>query len=154
VGDDVVQLGGDPGALVANRQGCVRLALLLELAGPLGELLRDQLALAQGPSRPPARSRDEERRDPALVVCETHTQLDGRDQDDASDHTNDASLPATDAERLSGGEQHEPERHAERSQREQSRHRRDPGGARMGGREPERAAHHGTAEQARNAEPL
>ena len=53
VGDDVVQLGSDPGALVAHRQRRVGLPLLLELARAFGELGGDPFALAQRPARPP-----------------------------------------------------------------------------------------------------
>ena len=52
VGDDVVQLGGDPRPLVASRELRVRLALRLELARPLGQALGDRLALAQRAADP------------------------------------------------------------------------------------------------------
>ena len=57
VGDDVVQLGGDPRALVADRERGVGLALLLELARALGERRGDLVALAQAARRRPSRRR-------------------------------------------------------------------------------------------------
>ena len=80
VGDDVVQLGGDPGALVADRQRRVRLALLLELARALGELGGDELALAQRPARAPAAAGMSRRGTRPSSCGERHAELERADE--------------------------------------------------------------------------
>ena len=62
VGDDVVQLAGDPRALAAHRELGDRLLLGLELAVALGELGDQLAARAHDPPGGPGRHRDQQQR--------------------------------------------------------------------------------------------
>ena len=75
VGDDVVQLGGDPRALVADGERGVGLPLLVELAGALGQRGRDELALAHRPTRQPCGARPAGGRDEAGAATTPCTRL-------------------------------------------------------------------------------
>ena len=57
VADDVVQLTGDAGPFVSQRDLREQLALLLELAAAAGELIHGLAALPQAPCRPGSRAR-------------------------------------------------------------------------------------------------
>jgi hypothetical protein len=62
VRDDVVQLRSDSGPFVAHGERGVGLPFLLQLPGAVGELVLDELALAQRPPRAPYRGGEYQRR--------------------------------------------------------------------------------------------
>ena len=97
-----MQLRRDPRPLVAHRQRGVGLALLLELAGALGELGRDQLALAQRAPGAPARAGT--RIVPARSPCAVSTAQLGR----ADQRRSAAIAPASARLRAAGAERVRP----------------------------------------------
>jgi hypothetical protein len=153
VGDDVVQLGGDPRTFVADRERGVRLALLLELVPALGERCGHQLALAQRSAAAPGRGGEEQRRHDRLVR-EQHRELQRADQREQRGDAAPVRLPAPGAESVRCDERRDTPGHSGRRDREQRDDRAQPRRARPRARGRERSTHDGAADDPDEAQVL
>jgi hypothetical protein len=147
VGDDVVQLRGDPRALVADRERGEGLALALELVGALGEPEGHEVALADRAPGDPGGADDQDRRDDPAAGGVRHDRggEDRRQQRDRRGGRCRPAEPAAGGERI--GAHEDCRRHGHVSARHEGGSRDDRhsrGGHRMLAIEPERGAERGS----------
>ena len=143
VRDDVVQLGGDPRALVADRERRELLALALELLRALGEAGRDEVALADRAAGDPGGADEQDgRHEPAVRVVGPDGGPEARRQQrDRGGHRDRRHRPAAGGEGVGADEDGGRRRQvAGRHERGRRGHGQRRGGHRVPAVEPQRGA--------------